>query len=372
MWVRRLALTAALGTLALITLGGVVTNNDAGLACPDWPLCFGSPFPKLLGGVLLEQGHRYVATLVGLCTVVVCVSLLVRAKQIALTVLLGAATTVILGAAIAGGHFKRTAGAFPPVLTALVLAGFAATAFVLWRTRGAARLSVLALALVVWQGLLGGATVIYLLPPTVLVLHLGTSMLFLSTMLVLSLRLHPAGDGSAALGLSPLEPQGKASRDGSTRRWLLASAAATYLQILLGAAVRHTGAGLVCTDLPLCRGALWPTGVHPAVHLHMAHRASAFLVAALVCIAAVKALRTASGDSAVRALAASLPLLVAAQIALGIATILTYKDLVPVTSHLLVAALLLAAQVALLAKVPASAREPARTLPGPALQTELA
>ncbi len=341
MWVRRLALTAALGTLALITLGGLVTNNDAGLACPDWPLCYGSPFPKLLGGILLEQGHRYLATLVGLCTVVVCVALLSRARQIGLAALLGAATTLILAAAIAGGHFKRTTGAFPPLLVALLLLGFCATAFVFLRTRGATRLSVLALALVVWQGLLGGATVIYLLPPTVLVLHLGTSMLFLLTMVILAQKL--SGESPALAGAS-------------ARLWLGLSASATYLQILLGAAVRHTGAGLICTDLPLCKGALWPLHVHPAVHLHMAHRAFALVVAALACTAAVKTLRAARGDGFIRALALSVPLLVALQIALGIATILTFKDLLPVTAHLLVAALLLAAQVALLAHAPGQAR----------------
>ena len=127
--------------------------------------------------------------------------------------------------------------------------------------------------------------------------------------------------------------------------WL--TAAAVYLQILLGATVRHTGAGLVCVDLPFCRGALWPAGVHPMVHLHMAHRAFAFVVLGLVCWSSLRVARCSRG--LVRALAWSAPALVVIQIALGILTIVTFKDLVPVTAHLLVAALLLADHAALLA-----------------------
>jgi len=136
-------------------------------------------------------------------------------------------------------------------------------------------------------------------------------------------------------------------------------AAAPYFQIVLGAAIRHTGAGLICTDLPYCRGALWPIGVHPAVHLHMLHRAVAFAVLALVSVNAFRLARASTG--VVRALAWAGPVLVLAQIALGILTIVTFKDLLPVTAHLLVAALLLADLVSLLVLTrPAEARQPAR------------
>ena len=111
--------------------------------------------------------------------------------------------------------------------------------------------------------------------------------------------------------------------------------------------MRHTGAGLVCTDLPYCRGAWWPTDVHPMVHLHMAHRAFAFAVLVLVAWSAAKIARETRG--AVRMLALAAPALVLAQIVLGVLTILTFKDLVPLTAHLMVGALLLADCVALLA-----------------------
>jgi heme A synthase len=78
----------------------------------------------------------------------------------------------------------------------------------------------------------------------------------------------------------------------------------------------------------------------------MLHRAVAFAVLALVCWNAMRLARSSTG--LVRALAWAGPALVVVQIALGILTIATFKDLVPVTAHLLVAALLLGDLVALL------------------------
>ena len=247
---------------------------------------------------------------------------------------------MLLGGAFAAARVQQRDGALPLAPSLLVLVGFAGCAWAFSRARGPGRLAVLALALVIAQGLLGGLTVIYRLPPTVLVLHLATSMLFFATALVLAWRLsdtRPAAPRTALL-------------------W--ATAGLTYFQIVLGAAIRHTGAGLVCTDLPYCRGALWPTGVHPSVHLHMLHRAVAFAVLALVFWNAARMARGAG--SAVRALAWAGPILVVLQIALGVLTILTFKDLVPVTAHLFVAALLLADLVSLIVLTrPADAPQPA-------------
>jgi heme A synthase len=326
MWVRRLAAAAAILTLALIVAGGLVTNTDSGLACPDWPTCFGSPFPKMAGGVLVEHTHRLLATAVGLCTLGLCIGTLPRRKWM---VLCGLFAPVLLGAAFAAAHAHQRDGAAPAGLLLLVVACFAGCGWVYARASGNGRLAVLALVLVMAQGLLGGMTVIFRLPPTVLVLHLATSMLFLAAATTLAWR---TSDRQLARG----------TRTGLL--WL--TAAAVYLQIVLGAAVRHTGAGLVCVDLPFCRGALWPSGVHPAVHLHMAHRALAFVVLVLVVWNAVRLAREASG--LFRALALAGPLLVAVQISLGVLTIATFKDLVAVTAHLFVAALLVADLVSLL------------------------
>ena len=325
MWVRRLAAAAALLTLVLIVAGGLVTNTDSGLACPDWPLCYGSPLPRMVGGVAVEHTHRLIATSVGLCAVGLCFGLLSRRRAI---LLCGAILPVLFAGAFAGAFLRQRGGDFPAWAIFLVALGFAGFAAVAAQERGPGRLATVALALVVAQGLLGGLTVVYRLPPTVLVLHTATSMLFLASVVALAGRL---SGGPGTWTATPLS-------------WI--TAGAVYVQIVLGAAVRHTGAGLVCVDLPYCRGALWPTGVHPSVHLHMAHRAFAFVVLGLV-VANAAALFRARGK--IRVLALLGPLLVLAQIVLGVLTIVTFKELVPVTAHLLVGALLFADLVSILA-----------------------
>ena len=329
--IRRLAAAAAFFTVILIVAGGVVTNTDSGLACPDWPTCFGSALPRMTGNVAVEHTHRLIATAVGSCTVALVVLTLRRARQGRLAAALAGFSVLILGAAFWAGRVKHLSDQLPALPVALVLAGYLGCAWVIARARETdGKLAAAALAVVMFQGLLGGLTVLYRLPTLILVLHLGTSMIFLALALLLALRLNDAG-----------------ARVAGPRGLLWATAGAVYMQILLGATVRHTGAGLVCVDLPFCRGALWPTGVHPMVHLHMAHRALAFLILGLLCWSAVRVARVSRG--ALRALAWAGPLLAVAQIALGVLTILTFKDLVPLTAHLLVGALLLADQVALLA-----------------------
>jgi heme A synthase len=329
-WAARLAVAGAALTVLLIAVGGLVTNTDSGLACPDWPTCFGTPFPRLVGGVLMEHGHRYLATALGvICTLLV--ALLARGAPRLVATLFSMPVT--LGAAGWAGYAKHKLGAVPPLAMPLVLVGLAAGLWALWRLRGTARLAQLALLLVIGQGLLGGLTVIYLLPVTVLVLHTGTSMLVLSALVWLA----------ATLSAAPA-----AARPPRTGRIALATAA-VYLQILLGAAVRHTGAGLICTDLPWCKGALWPTGVHPAVHLHMVHRTFAFAALILVLLAALDLRRAAlgAGERGRARLVLLLPALLLLQIGLGLATIWTLKELWLVTAHLLVAALLLSGCVLL-------------------------
>lgn len=66
----RLALVLVGSTLGLIFIGGLVTSTHSGLAVPDWPLSYGRLFPPMVGGILFEHGHRMVASLVGLLTIV--------------------------------------------------------------------------------------------------------------------------------------------------------------------------------------------------------------------------------------------------------------------------------------------------------------
>src|SRR5713101_5186723 len=66
--VHRFALLLAWATFFLIIAGALVTSHDAGLATSDWPLSNGQIFPKMVGNLFWEHGHRLVATSVGLLT----------------------------------------------------------------------------------------------------------------------------------------------------------------------------------------------------------------------------------------------------------------------------------------------------------------
>jgi cytochrome c oxidase assembly protein subunit 15 len=69
--------TVAVASVAFLLLlaGGLVTSNNAGLAVPDWPTSFGSMYklPRMVGGVKFEHGHRMIAELLGLLTIVVAI-----------------------------------------------------------------------------------------------------------------------------------------------------------------------------------------------------------------------------------------------------------------------------------------------------------
>jgi cytochrome c oxidase assembly protein subunit 15 len=123
----------------------------------------------------------------------------------------------------------------------------------------------------------------------------------------------------------------------SLRRWAFIAVAAVYAQIVLGAVVRHTGAALQCIDIPLCGGRLWPEGT--LAQIHMLHRFGAVVAGLLVLgSAGVVAWR---GRGRVRLLAAGVLVTLAAQIALGIYSVLTFIAVPVVVAHLAVGALLL-------------------------------
>src|SRR5215212_11920442 len=66
--VHRFAVTTTVATFLLILIGGLVHGTGSSLACPDWPTCYGTFFPKMEGGVLVEHSHRLAAGTVGIST----------------------------------------------------------------------------------------------------------------------------------------------------------------------------------------------------------------------------------------------------------------------------------------------------------------
>lgn len=273
----RVALTTAIATFFLLIVGGIVHGTGSSLACPDWPLCFDQVFPEMTGGVFYEHSHRLIAAGVGALTVTLAV--------------------------------------------------------LLWRGRRRAerplhRLGLVAVAVVVVQGVLGGLTVIYRLPTAVSTAHLGVSMIFFAMLIYLAIRSRPG---------TPVVPVAA-----PLRRWVGITGVAVYLQIVLGGLVRHTGGGMACLDeLPLCQGRVWD-GLHASAKVQVAHRAAAVLVSILVIAVAVKLFRAARQSRYVRWLAASAVALLVAQVTLGLLSVWSLLGLWQVTSHLGVGALLLA------------------------------
>src|SRR6266545_1880607 len=79
--VQRFALLVACATFFLIIAGALVTSNDAGLATSDWPRSNGQWFPRMVGNLFWEHGHRMVATTVGLLTIGLVVFLFVKEER---------------------------------------------------------------------------------------------------------------------------------------------------------------------------------------------------------------------------------------------------------------------------------------------------
>ena len=79
--VHRFALLVAGATFFLIIAGANVTSHDAGLATSDWPLSNGQFFPKMVGNLFWEHGHRLVATTVGILTIVLALYLQFRERR---------------------------------------------------------------------------------------------------------------------------------------------------------------------------------------------------------------------------------------------------------------------------------------------------
>jgi heme A synthase len=276
----RLAQFTAFATYLLLVVGGLVNPTGSSLACPDWPLCFGQVFPEMKGGVLFEHSHRLVASAVGLLTVVLTIAV--------------------------------------------------------WRTRKERLLrglALLALGLVVFQGVLGGITVIYRLPSLVSSLHLATSMLFFMLLVYLAFRLSPAlGRASGEQAPVPSLP----------RRLVFGTLALVYFQVVVGGLVRHLGAGRACGDDPfLCGGSVWPS--LPVEQLHVFHRfvGVAVLLAVLTCGHFTFRLARKHGRKAATWLSVMAPCVALTQVGLGLATVMTNVAVVPVTAHLAGAALLL-------------------------------
>ncbi len=285
---RRFSKITCFLTLILIFLGGLVKSTESGLAVPDWPLSYGTFFPPMVGGVLYEHGHRMAASLVGLFMLLLSVWLAVSEKR-----------------------------------------------------RWVKGLGFCALGAVIAQGILGGLTVLLFLPAPISVAH-GTlaQTFFLMTVMI-----------AYALSIE------RARREYITvDRVFLKSCVVflifVYIQLILGAVMRHLEAGLAAGDFPTMAGKLIPTfdeGMLRRINAwrfsvdldavtmgqvlaHFMHRLWACVLTITIIFINYRGLKYVRLPSVRQALL-WLDIAFVFQIMLGILTILTMKEVILTTLH---------------------------------------
>jgi cytochrome c oxidase assembly protein subunit 15 len=279
MGLHRYAVAVAVATLGLIVAGGLVTSTESGLSVPDWPTTYGqNPFtfpPSKWVG-----GIRF-------------------------------------------EHTHRLLASAVGLMTIVLAVWLARREPRAW----VRRLGYLALAAVVAQGILGGLTVKFLLPTPISVAHACLAQTFFCLAVTIAVVTSPRWRGGVA---QPSNPVSRAAA---------AAVGLVFLQLLVGAVMRHTRAGLAIPDFPLALGRIVPPLDSFPVAIHYAHRLLALGVAAAAIVCAARA--RSSGRPARRRLAFALPALAAVQIALGALTVLSKKDFRIATAHVATGALIL-------------------------------
>lgn len=287
-WLHRYAKLLVAATLLLVAAGGMVTSTGSGLSVPDWPTTYGQnmftfPLSKMVGGIFYEHGHRLIASAVGMLTI------------------------------------------------GLVI--------FLWRVETRAwvgRLGWIALGAVILQGLLGGLTVIFLLPDAISISHAGLAQVFFCLTITIALVTSPGWLQAT-----------DAVRDDALRRRLVLLTGTVYAQILLGATMRHMGAGLAIPDFPLAFGRVLPPVWTAHIAIHFAHRVGALIVTILV-LATVTHIWSRHGIR--RELVRPswlLVIAVAAQVALGATVVLSARNEIVNTLHVAVGAIVLGTSLVL-------------------------
>jgi heme a synthase len=299
-WLNRFAWFTAFATLLLICSGGMVTSKGVGLAVPDWPTTFGYnmflfPASKWIGGILFEHTHRLIASTVGFLTIIL-----------------------------------------------------AAWLWFVNPRRWVRILGVAAVGAVILQGVLGGLRVT-MLKDEIGIFHACLAQAFFGLVVIIAL----------VTSRSWCAPAAVAGRGKSLRGVALTTTVFIYLQLALGATMRHQHRDLAITDFPTAYGQWIPDASAAAIAkinaardtiamsdvsaaqiwLQMAHRFGAVLVAIGVIWFFVSAHR--EKISPLRGLSTAWLIGVLVQLTLGAWTIWSNKAADVATAHVAVGATLL-------------------------------
>ena len=274
LWHHRYAKLVAACTVVLIAAGATVTSTDSGLSVPDWPTTYGwnmfaFPLSRMVGGIRYEHAHRLIGSTVGFMTIILAVST--------------------------------------------------------WRVesrRWVRWLGVACLGAVILQGVLGGITVLFFLPPAVSIGHAGLAQLFFCLTLTLALVTSPGWKAASA-----------SVDDVTLRRAAIVTTALVYMQILIGATMRHNAAGLAIPDFPWAFGHVIPPIWNARIAVNFAHRVGALLVTIAILATSTHVLYHHRGRSELVRPAILLLVFVAVQVTLGALVIWSGKDPVVNTVH---------------------------------------
>lgn len=274
--VRRLSIATALGTLLLIAMGGTVRATDSGLACPDWPACYGKWIPPADVNMWFEHSHRLWAGVIGIAVLSLTVWTFLRFRD-------------------------RPA---------------------LWR------LSLAALVLVVAQAALGAAVVLLHLRAGLVTSHLGMSLIVVGCLIVLAVIARPPAAGPRSSGARWVG------------RWGAVVGGLVFLQALLGGQATGRGAAHVFNAVPIwLADQAWTGHIREWLHVSHRIGGYLVATAVLAFALAVHRRRRDDPtipDWAARLAWLALALVVV-QVGLGLANVLTRADVWSAVGHLTVA-----------------------------------
>lgn len=272
----------------------MVTSTGSGLSVPDWPLSYGSLFPPMVGGVFYEHGHRMVAATIGFVTL--CLAFCLH-------------------------RFEKRA----------------------W----VKKLGYFALGAVIAQGLLGGLTVLLFLPPPVSISHAVLAQTFFILTIIIAY--------SQSFERS-IKKEG--SYPSTILRITLSLTIVVYIQLILGALMRHTHSGLAIYDFPTMAERIIPTFDQSMLNninawrfehdlpsvtmfqviIHFIHRFWACIILINLCLLNFVGLKYLPKGSLERKSIHWLNVLVVIQICLGIFTVLTVKSPIITSFHVVTGA----------------------------------
>ncbi len=284
----------------------MVTSTGSGLAVPDWPLSYGMFFPPMVGGIFYEHGHRMAAAGVGFLTLCLTVGIGLREQR-----------------------------------------------------RWVRHLAVAALGAVVLQGILGGLTVLFFLPAPISMAHgVLAQTFFILTILIAY---------SQSLERKKREDDQSSAVHGGFLKMAFFFVILVYIQLILGATMRHTGSGLAIPDFPKM-GGYWfppfdkgmlvhinawrfdhdlPPVVTAQVVIHWIHRSGALVVVLMLGLLTLTGLRWYTKRGKIAQTIIFLDFLVTAQLFLGAWTVLTQKSPRITSLHVVLGAAILGVSVLL-------------------------